>query len=641
MSTVWVNYSELVLFLRTNHYRESPEIVQSGDFLVRGDTVTAWLVSEVFPLRFHYFGEDLEKSEVLRDGTWFKEEYVGKLQPNYLKTEHGDVYPESYVVHPYHGVGIFEYILTRSTEGVIQQYVSLKYAADDKLLFPRLREGELMPYIGGKQPRLTRLYSKSWLRLKEKIQKDLIAIARELLKIYAERQLASRPVYADGREWVKLLAATVEFSLTADQAKAMDEIEYDLCTVPHPMDRLICGDVGFGKTEVALRAATHVLASGKQVAFVAPTTILVEQHYANIQERFATLPVSIGHLSRLTGGKHGDIIDSLENGSTDLIVGTHRLLSKDVKFKDLGLLIVDEEQKFGVAQKERIKELRPTVDVLSLSATPIPRTLSMSLSGLRGLSILRTPPKGRLAVETIIKPYADNLIGQAMKAEYKRGGQMYVVHNRVQSLVAVRGRIEEIAKKQKLTPVHFVPGIIKKDREISVAIAHGQMDEVVLAQTMTCFLRGEIDVLLASSIVEHGLDSPLANTLIVLHSERFGLSDLYQLRGRVGRRERQAYAYFLIGGVEHEIITDEERDTYMTDTAKKRMAALKEADELGSGWSIALRDLEIRGGGNILGHEQHGNMEAVGLLLYAQLLQEEIGRQARAQGISLVQKQMK
>jgi transcription-repair coupling factor (superfamily II helicase) len=321
-----------------------------------------------------------------------------------------------------------------------------------------------------------------------------------------------------------------------------------------------------------------------------------------------------------------------------MLVGTHRLLGKDVAWKDLGLLILDEEQKFGVAQKEWLKKLRPAIDVLSLSATPIPRTLSMSLSGLRSLSILRTPPAGRRPVETEIAPFKDETLQRALVNELQREGQVYVVHNRVLSLHLVQQRVITLLSEAGLQPVEYDSNAEIQDGQLVVAMAHGQMSEVTLARTMSDFLQGKIDVLVASSIVEHGLDSPGANTLVVLHSEWFGLSDLYQLRGRVGRRTKQAFAHFLIGGIERtpdqQVMGD---GLQVTETARKRLQALKEADELGSGWSIALRDLEIRGGGNILGHEQHGSMEAIGLLLYAQLLQEEIGRQAHKQGITLFQ----
>jgi len=579
-------------------------------------------------VRSHFFGEELEFQEEEGGLGWRRISESLDLVANEVETEHGTIHPGEYLVHPHHGVGIFERVLTKpDIDSLTRTYVSLQYAGNDRLLFPWDRRVELMPYIGSRHPRLTRLYSKSWEKTKEKVAKDLIKVARELLKIYAERQLTNRPPYVPNQEWADILASTVDFSLTEDQDRSFREIMGDLAANEFPMDRLLCGDVGFGKTEVALRAAAQVMASGKQVALIAPTTVLVEQHFALLQQRFASLPVTVEHISRLTVGREKEMVGNLGLGSVDLIVGTHRLLGKDVVFRDLGLLILDEEQKFGVAQKEYLKKMRPGIDVLSLSATPIPRTLSMSLSGLRGLSMLRTAPHGRLPVETNIVPYTDSQLQEALVRELQRGGQVYVVHNRVQSMGPVVDRVQKL-----LSSAGFA--------KARVGIAHGQLPELKLAETMGAFMRGDMDVLVASSIVEHGLDSPSANTLVVLHSEWFGLSDLYQLRGRVGRRSRQAYSYFMIGGLEMAPYGERGQEYLkITETARKRLLALKEADELGSGWSVALRDLEIRGGGNILGNEQHGSMEAIGLLLYSQLLQEEIGRQARRLGIPLFRKQ--
>lgn len=637
-----LTYTELLLFLRKKSFEEVAQIHQSGDFLVKGDTITWWPVTEIAPVRLRFFDEDLESIETSKDETWNKLPLTGipPLSPNQILTEHGTIRPGEYVVHPFHGVGILERIETRIVEEVEKQFISLQYAGNDRLLFPFDRQAELMPYIGSRHPRLTRLYSNSWQKTKERIQKDLIQIARELLKMYAKRQLVDRKSYPKAPEFLSVLEDEVDFELTEDQAHCMAEIITDFSKAI-PMDRLICGDVGFGKTELALRAAAIVIASGKQVALIAPTTVLAEQHFQLLRQRFASLPVRVDHISRLTAGKDAEVTENLQNGNIDLIVGTHRLLGKDINFKDLGLLILDEEQKFGVAQKERLKDIRPNIDVLSLSATPIPRTLSLSLSGIRSLSILRTAPLGRLPVQTEINQYTDERLQKALEPELERGGQVYVVHNRVQSLPSVQERVEKMLKVSGYTPVLFRDGArsSKKEKgEVVVASAHGQMGSVPLAETMSQFLAGEIDILVASTIVEYGLDSPHANSLIVLHSEWFGLSDLYQLRGRVGRRKIQAYAHFLIGGVERDTYKQVDQQTAITETAKKRLLALKEADTLGSGWSIALRDLEIRGGGNILGHEQHGNMETIGLLLYAQLLQEEMGKQARKLNIPLFQK---
>ncbi len=619
-----ISHAELVQFLRGNGYTETQAIHSPGDFLIQGDLITCWPVTASTPYRLHFFGEELEKIEQRQQEAWVATAELPDLLANHLTTDHGTVHPGEYVVHPVHGVGIFMGLVTEKTvDGDERQFIALEYAGNDRLLVPLERMGGLMPYIGSRHPRLTRLYSKSWATTKERVKRDLIGVARGLLKIYAARQMADRQPFLPAKEWLSILDASAGFVLTGDQARSLGEILTDLESGEHPMDRLLCGDVGFGKTEVALRAAAEVLAAGKQVAFVAPTTVLVEQHFRLLEERFKDLPVRVGKLSRLSSDRDSSLAERIKEGAVDLVVGTHRLLNKNLIFKDLGLLIVDEEQKFGVAQKETLKKLRPHLDVLSLSATPIPRTLSMSLSGLRGLSVLRTPPQGRRAIQTEVEGFSNDMLRQALLSELERGGQVYVVHNRVQTLPAVEERIRELLQNTAFASA-------------SMAVVHGQMERGPLADRMSSFLEGGISILVASSIVEHGLDCPNANTLIVLHSERFGLSDLYQLRGRVGRRTEQAYAYFFTGGIEHELYENIE-EMGVSVSAKLRLAALKEADVLGSGWSIALRDLEIRGGGNILGNEQHGSMEAIGLLLYAQLLQEEIGRQAQALGIQLFQ----
>jgi transcription-repair coupling factor (superfamily II helicase) len=392
------------------------------------------------------------------------------------------------------------------------------------------------------------------------------------------------------------------------------------------MDRLICGDVGFGKTELAIRSLALAAGNGRQAALVAPTTVLAEQHFAVLCNRMAGLPVRIVHMSRLTKSADKETLAAIAEGKVDIVVGTHRALGKDIQWNDLGLMIVDEEQKFGVAHKERLKELRPKVDVLAMSATPIPRTLYLSLSGLRSLSLLTRPPAGRQPILTTVGPYQDEQLVEALQRELGRGGQVYVVHNRVQSLRRVLERVRELLGRAGFP-------------EASLAMAHGQMNEEELAETMTQFLAGHIQVLVASAIVENGLDSPGANTLAVLHAERFGLADLYQLRGRVGRRQEQAHAYFFVGGIDTydlDLPEEERHELHLGTKAKERLHVLEEADQLGSGWSVALRDMEIRGSGNLLGVEQHGNLEAIGLLLYSQLLQEEIGRQAHDLGIPLV-----
>lgn len=619
-----ISHSELVHFLRHNGYREEQAVREPGDFLVQGDLISCWPTTAAQAYRFHFFGEELEKLEQQVGQAWQSIAELPDLLPNHLETPHGTVHPGEYVVHSVHGIGIFSGIVTEPTvDGEERSFIALEYAGNDRLLVPWDKREGLMPYIGSRHPRLTRLYSQSWQRTKERVQKDLIGVARGLLKIFAARHIMQRPAFPKTEEWLTKLDETAGFALTADQEKSLGEIVRDLTESPHPMDRLLCGDVGFGKTEVALRAAATVMAAGKQVAFIAPTTILVQQHAKLLQERFADLPIKIGVLSRLAGFDHATL-GALQEGKLDIVVGTHRVLAARESFANLGLLIIDEEQKFGVHQKELLKKMRPELDVLSLSATPIPRTLSMSLSGLRGLSMLRTAPRGRRPIQTEVEAYSDVRLRDMLLAELERGGQIYVVHNRVRTLPHVEARIRDLLKG---TPY----------AETSMAIAHGQQAKDTLTRDMNAFLEGKVRILVASSIVEHGLDCPNANTLIVLHSERFGLSDLYQLRGRVGRRTEQAFAYFFTGGIEHANYEAGEELPPVPERALLRLQALKDADVLGSGWSIALKDLEIRGGGNILGNEQHGSMEAIGLLLYSQLLQEEIGRQAVGMNIPLFQ----
>ncbi len=621
-------HHQLLTFLRMKGFAEVHEPTISGDFVVRGDTITWWPTTHLHPVRCTFFGEELEEYAEAKEGGGFTKlplTDVPQLIPNQVPTEHGTIQPSEYIVHPAHGVGIFERKLVRKgLGGEIGSFISLQYAGNDRILFPSDREKELMPYIGNRHPRLTRLYSQAWANTKERIEKDLIGIARELLKLYATRHRSSRPAITWHEDWDQVLAEGSGFDLTEDQARAMTDMKRELTETTVPMDRLLCGDVGFGKTEVALRVAAQVVANGQQVILMAPTTVLAEQHYELLRKRFEDLPIRVERLSRLTANHAKEVVGRVAAGQVDVLVGTHRVLGKDIAFPNLGLMILDEEQKFGVAQKELLKDVRPVLDVLSLSATPIPRTLSMSLSGLRGLSILRTPPLGRKPVTTIVSQYDDGMLQKALVEELARGGQSFVVHNRVQSLASVIATVERLLAQAGVSA--------------RIKMAHGQQNEIELARTLGEFMAGNLDILVASSIVEHGLDVPGANTLVVLHAEWFGLSDLYQLRGRVGRRTKQAQAIFMLGGVERSVYDGiEVGELQTTDAARKRLQALVEADELGSGWSVALRDMEIRGGGNILGHEQHGSMETIGLLLYSQLLQEAIGRQAKVLGINLFQ----
>jgi transcription-repair coupling factor (superfamily II helicase) len=420
-------------------------------------------------------------------------------------------------------------------------------------------------------------------------------MADELLKLYAQRHLSEGFSFSADGNWQREFEDAFEFSETKDQLAAIKQIKKDMESA-HPMDRLLCGDVGYGKTEVAMRAAFKALGDGKQIAILAPTTVLAYQHYETLKRRFAPFPVHVQMLSRFRDKREiAEVIAGLAEGKVDIVVGTHRLLSQDVQFHDLGLLVVDEEQRFGVRHKERIKQLRHNVDVLTMSATPIPRTLHMSLLGLRDMSVIETPPKDRLAIQTVVAHSEPELIRTAIEQEMSRGGQVYFIHNRVDSIFSRAAFIQELVPNCR------------------VGVGHGQMGETALEKALLGFMRHDFDVFVCTTIAENGLDIPLANTMIIEHAERYGLSDLYQLRGRVGRSNRRAYAYLLVPA-----------DTELSEVARKRLAALKEFSDLGAGFKIAALDLELRGAGNILGGEQHGHIAAVGFDMYVRLLEETV-----------------
>jgi transcription-repair coupling factor (superfamily II helicase) len=427
------------------------------------------------------------------------------------------------------------------------------------------------------------------------VKRALRDMAQELLHLYAERKMRGGRASSTDTPWQKELEDAFEFEETPDQLTALAEIKRDL-EIPEPMDRLLCGDVGYGKTELAMRAAFKVVQDLRQVAVLAPTTVLAFQHYATFRQRLAAFPVRTEMLSRFrSAAEQKKVVADVEAGKVDILIGTHRLLSKDLRFRDLGLLVVDEEQRFGVAAKEKLKKLRADLDVLTMSATPIPRTLHMSLGGLRDLSVIETPPRGRLAIQTTVAPFSAGLIQAAVLQELERQGQVFFVHNRVESIFSMAALV------QRLVPT------------ARIGVAHGQMRERELEKVMLKFMQGEYAVLVATSLIENGLDIPRANTMIVNHADRFGLSDLYQLRGRVGRSNRRAYAYFLIPAEET-----------LTPTAKRRLAALKEFSDLGAGFRLAALDLELRGAGNLLGAEQHGHLNAIGIDLYLKMLEQTV-----------------
>lgn len=514
-----------------------------------------------------------------------------------------DVKPGDYVVHLEHGVGVYDGLVKIELGGMTREYLQVSYARNDKLYVPVHQADRLSRYVGAgeKTPIVNRLGTADWQMVKDRAKRAVADIAEDLLQLYAEREIARGHSYSPDGPWQDELAATFPYEETDDQLQAIEQVRQDMES-DKPMDRLIAGDVGYGKTEVAVRAAFKAIMDGKQVAFLVPTTVLAQQHYRNLSSRLSKFPVRVDMLSRFrTPAQQEAIIRDLANGSIDLLVGTHRILSDDLEFKDLGLLIIDEEQRFGVAQKEKLKQLRTQIDVLTLSATPIPRTLHMSLSGIRDMSTISTPPKERLPVHTVLAEYDDVLIRQAIQRELARNGQVFVVNDKVRGIQALADRIQ-----------HLVP-------EATVDIGHGQMAERQLEDVMYRFSQGEFDVLVATTIIENGLDIPNANTIIINRADHFGLAQLYQLRGRVGRGAQRGHCYLLY-----------EKHKPLSYDARRRLSAIMESsEELGAGFRIAMRDLEIRGAGDLLGARQHGHIDSVGFDLYTRLLAQAINEAKR------------
>lgn len=508
-----------------------------------------------------------------------------------------DLQVGDYVVHVEHGIGQYQGLKEINQGDGNAEFMVLEYAEGAKLYVPLTRLDLVQKYRSqeGAKPALNHLGTAAWAKTKARVRKAMKDMTEELLKLYAQRKTAQGHSFPADTEWMREFEDAFEYSETEDQDLAIKDVKRDMES-QQPMDRLLCGDVGYGKTEVAMRSAFKAISDNKQVAVLAPTTVLAFQHYETFKQRFAVFPVTVDMVSRFRSPKQQkQILQRVEAGKVDILIGTHRLLSKDVKFADLGLLIVDEEQRFGVRHKERLKQMRKEVDVLTMSATPIPRTLHMSLVGLRDMSVIETPPKDRIAIQTVVANWDEKLIRSAVEQELDRGGQVYFVHNRVDT-------IWEIAAK--------LQGLVPRAR---IIVGHGQMAEGELEKVMLKFMRHEADILVATTIIENGLDIPLCNTILINRADRFGLSELYQLRGRVGRSNRRAYAYLLLpAGIE------------LTPVARRRLAALKEFSDLGAGFKIAALDLELRGAGNLLGGEQSGHIEAVGFDLYTQMLEQAV-----------------
>ena len=515
-----------------------------------------------------------------------------------------EITPGAYVVHVDHGVARFAGTTTVQEDDQDREYLVLEYSEEDRLYVPTEHLNRVSLYVapGDRPPSLTRLGTQEWSRIKERVKRSVLDMADELLAVHAARETVQGISFGRDVPWQQEMEDAFPYVETPDQSMAIARVKEDM-ERPRPMDRLVCGDVGYGKTEVALRAAFKAVMEGNQVAVLVPTTVLAQQHYATFTERLSPFPVNVEVLSRFrTDQEQRQVVEALAEGKVDICIGTHRLLQKDVSFKNLGLVVVDEEQRFGVGHKERLKQLRKEVDVLTLSATPIPRTLHMALSGIRDMSTMETPPEERLPIKTYVSEYSDELVREAVLRELDRGGQVYLVHNRVHNIARMADTVA------KLVP------------EASVAIGHGRMSEEALERVMTGFARGEADVLVCTTIIESGLDLPNVNTLIINRADALGLSQLYQLRGRIGRGAHRAYAYLLVP-----------RGRRITEASQKRLETILAATELGAGFRIAMKDLEIRGAGNILGAQQSGNIHSVGYELYSQLLTQAV-EQVKASG---------
>ncbi len=564
--------------------------------LVQGSLAGGWAVEGALTLF-----TDSEVFGFVKQRRWFRKR---PIRHHWFISE---LMPGDYVVHIEHGIARFAGLTKMSTDGIVREYLVLDYADNDRLYVPTDMVDRVSRYIGaGDQlPTLSRLGTQEWARTKQRIKESVADVARELLNLYAAREVIPGFAFSSDNLWQQELESSFPYVETPDQLEAVEDVKRDM-EKPRPMDRLVCGDVGYGKTEVALRAAFKAVMDGKQVAMLVPTTVLAQQHFMTFRERLQAFPVRVEMLSRFCNDKEQDsIIEGLAAGTVDICIGTHRLLQKDVKFKDLGLLIIDEEQRFGVVHKEHFKKLRREIDVLTLSATPIPRTLHMSLAGIRDMSIIETPPEERLPIRTYVGFFDERLVREAILRELERNGQVFFVHNRVSSIAHVADRL-----------CALVP-------EAKISVAHGQMPEDELEKVMIEFVNRSSDVLVTTTIIESGLDMPNVNTLIVDQADKLGLTQLYQLRGRIGRGSNTAYAYFLF-----------DKGKQLTPEACKRLRTISEATELGAGFGIAIKDLEIRGAGNLLGLEQSGHIAAVGFDLYCRLLAEAVDelRQVRLGG---------
>lgn len=610
-----LDYKALAVQLVEYGYERREMISETGDFSMRGGIIDIFPPAFDGPVRIELSGSVVESirsysllsSETLEEhtmviilpkfGIYPKKKKITELGEKIPIASFVDIQPNDYVVHVDHGIGLFKGFKKIKFGAEEKENIIIEYADNDKLYVPIEEMHLIQKYVAFERrpPKLYKLGSKMWKAVKDRVKKGIYSMAFELLEINAMRSKLNGFSFSKDTEWQVQFENNFPFKETPDQLQSTIEVKKDM-EFAKPMDRLLCGDVGYGKTEVALRAAFKAVMDNKQVAILVPTTLLAEQHFITFKNRMKDFPITVEMMSRFrTKSETSRILKEVENGPVDILIGTHAILRKNIKFKDLGLVIIDEEQRFGVNDKEKLKKIRLMVDVLTLTATPIPRTLYMSLMGVKDMSIIETPPQDRLPVEVIVSEYDDNLIKKAILFEKKRKGQVFFVHNRIESIEKIADRISGLA-----------PGV-------KVAVAHGRMHSKELESIMEEFMKGTIDVLISTVIIESGIDIPNANTLIVNRSDMFGLADLYQLKGRVGRFKNKAYAYFFVP-----------RGHVLSKESGRRLDALERYKDLGSGFKIAMEDLEIRGAGNLLGKEQHGYISAIGFDLYCRILREVV-----------------
>ena len=593
-------FAEFLRKLDEMGYERVFKVTDPGEFCQRGGIVDVFPINLMNAVRLDFLGNEVDGIKILEsvkidDEKKSREIIKKKLKSQKLFAELKDLKPGDYLVHLDHGVGKFIGIEKFETEPEhAQSYYVLEYDKEDKLFVPVGLERKLSKYVGFQDPKVSRLGSSLWQKTKRIIKEEVEKLAKELLQLYAEKETTERAPYIEDRELEGHIKNTFEFQETPDQIQAIEDIKKDMSHLK-PMDRIVCGDVGFGKTEVAIRTALLASANNRQTALICPTTILANQHFNNFKKRFEKLPVRIALLSGLQNkNEQKKIIADLKEGKIDVVIGTHRLFSKDVEFKNLQLLIIDDEQKFGVKQKEKLRQMKTSLDVLSLSATPIPRTIYLALSSFKNISLMQTPPAGRQAILTQILPYGDKAVRQIINYELGRKGQIFFLHNRVQTIETKAAELQKLCKKAK------------------IGVIHGRMPEKKLLKIMDDFQNERTNVLVATTIIENGIDFPNVNTIIIEDATRLGLSQAHQIRGRVGRSGTKSFAYFMY------------HHKNLSPLVKERLKALEDSQELGSGYKIAIRDLELRGAGNILGKEQSGAINKIGLNLYSQMISEAV-----------------